>query len=247
MKTRTFQIGDETFEVPRCIYRGDNRWRVLIERVGQATLRKSFGDAKGIATGLEAAKRWVGEQAARAPFSGIPLHRQTHRKIALIMRTDRDRKPDGRTPSFSLEFSPSKSSWSRGWMKIFIGTDDTLTQRRIDKALALLAARMARYRIESARASAEIAVDAVDYAELKPLKCHPYRLHFCDALFWTGAATLVSFSPKPIGHADADILRLRAHANETSAPPINAVVRGARRRHHADLCPPLDHRGETSG
>lgn len=196
-KIRQMTVGTYTYEVPRYIYRLRNKWRVSIERIGQRTIRKYFPDHGNTATALQQAIAWLSALDVRAPFTEIPLQRIAHRQLKLYRRTDRDGYSDNRTPSFSLRFEPSKSEWMRGWMTVFLGTKETMTQKRINQALGLLAARLHAYREESARTSAEIAVDSQDYNHITPLDVHPYRLRKRDVVSWNGEGTLISYFPKP--------------------------------------------------
>jgi len=160
IRTRKLKVGDVVFDVPRCVYRRRDGWRVQVERVGQKTIRKNFIDGACALSALQRAAAWLQKLEVRSAFREIPLHRQAHRRITLARRTDRDGKAYNRWPAYSLEFEPSKSEWMRGWMKIFAGSAVTLTQKRLDEALASMAGRIRAYRENAARSGAEKALDA---------------------------------------------------------------------------------------
>jgi hypothetical protein len=195
---RPITVGSCTYDVPKNIYRLRNKWRVSIERVDQATIRKNFPDDGSPCTSLQRATAWLSACEVRAPFTQIPLQRVAHRSLKLYRRTDRDGLPDTRNPSYSLRFEPSKSDWLRGWMTVFLGTKATMSQKRINEALGLLAARLQVYREESIRTSAQEAVDQQEYLFVAPLDVHSYRLLKRDILSWNGKGTHVAYSPKPV-------------------------------------------------
>jgi hypothetical protein len=195
-KSKKVKVGLIQFDVPRGVYRREKRWGARIERVGMPDARMSFHDDGHPWRALKRAIAWVRRLRVRAAFTEIPLHRVEHRKLAIERRTDHNGKRDTE-PRYSLQLRPSKSVWERGWMKIFLGVHSTITQERVDQAMALMAARAAAYRDASTASSAHMALDSQDYTQLEPLDLHPYRLSVADVLGWTGKSNLVSFSPSP--------------------------------------------------
>jgi len=198
MTTRQVKLDGVVYDVPRCVHRdnANRRWRVSFDRVGQPLLRKCFADGPDPAAALHRAIQWAQHANVRKPFHGIPLHRTANRRLTLCCREIGATEGVEGWKKFSLEFLPSKSAWKRGWMTIFLGTDRTLSQERIEIALAQMAGRVAMYRENAARTCAREAVDARGYEMAPPVVDHPYVLIKQDIAEWTGMARFIDFSPR---------------------------------------------------
>lgn len=112
------------------------------------------------------------------------------RKLALTRRVMQGKS----TPIYELSVQPSKADGKHGWMIIALGTSATVTQQKIDDAIATLVARLERYVglscHERACAAHEISNIAIAGAPAQT------RLLMDDVLAWSGKGTNVTFYPK---------------------------------------------------
>lgn len=232
---KRLSVGTMTFDVPRGILRGPSGWRLYVERVGSPTLRVRFADSihGSVQASLDAAKAYLADANIRPAYKGIDLSRASLRTIVLERRI-RPSKGGCAVPRFALAISPSSSELARPWMRIEIGTLNTVTQARIDVALARLTARWNRYRIECASTLSNTPVDRIDYKRLRAASNVPYRLNLFDLYVWNGKGTHVHFSPMhdvdPARPTDANS-RVYWPGSWQPAPRINEISERASSRY----------------
>lgn len=147
------------------------------------------------ATGAPAPKKPKKKPRPSSKPETRPVRHGGYRTLALTRI--RRRSPN---PAFQLEVFPSKSAWRRSWMTIYLGSMATITQERIDVAVATLHARTALYREIYARTDRETALDSaeVHMLDVEPPANpdYPTRLQLNDVLCWTGISEGVTYLPK---------------------------------------------------
>lgn len=131
---------------------------------------------------------------------GKPVPEQHHaraakpahaRKLALSRRI----MQGGIDPIYELSIQPGKAEGKHAWMRITLGSSATLTQERIDDAIATLVARLDRFttlaridRASAVREAQEITITVTSTQE---------RLRIVDVLTWSGRGNGVSYYPNP--------------------------------------------------
>lgn len=210
MRYRTIHLNEEALHVPTGIYRDGPGWRVDIDRrrVAGVRFRRYVPDnGRSPQDALQDAIAVLRECPLTAVRDGrqTPMPRVAQRRLTLT------RDVVGSSVRFTLEIPPSKSAWRRPWMRIFLGTDRTLTQERINHAIALLCARWAAFQAHAAAHSIREALDQ-RYEHCPPATAVKPRLRLCDVRCWTGKGTLISFQPRP---------KIVSSRRTTFAPELN--------------------------
>lgn len=197
------EIGGHPLLVPDGIYRKEDGWLV---RAANGRPDRRFSDGKeGPLHAFTHAVAWLNGRAARAPYD-MDLTRVPHRRLTLTRRFRSGGPEASAIPRFDLEISPSRSSERRPWMRIFLGTAQTLNQARINSAIATLHARWDAYREQlsqhsrehvllNAALAAEIASIVVPEALPQRMRPYPTRLLAKNVRAWNGIAVGVGFSP----------------------------------------------------
>lgn len=162
---------------------------------------RQFSDGKqNPIVSLDEAKRWLTGLPTRSQYD-MDLSKMPYRTIRVTRRFRNGLKDS--LPRFELEIPASKSEWREPWMRIYIGSLETVTQQRIDDAVATLHARWTEYRKlldrhgrERLRAEGMTAQLAQLTRTAEPgTALYPTRLSLVDLMAWTGKGSSISFSP----------------------------------------------------
>lgn len=232
---RSLTIDDQVLEVPTGIYRDGLGWRIDIDRrrVGGRRERHYVPDrTRPPARSLqEAMARLAANPLARVQDGrSSPAPRARHRRLRL------SRETRGNAVRFQLEIQPSKSAWRRPWMRVYLGTDRTLTQERITDAIQRLTARWQAFRRIAEATSVAHALEQC-YDHVAPVQRPHAKLRLSNVRAWNGHAVGVSFSPA----ADVDPARHLAWAPEISGrAPFQRQARRAQGPAPSRRPPPSD-------
>ncbi len=192
-RIRTTLVAGENLAVPQWIYRDGPGWRIDIDRrrIAGTRFRRYVADAgRPPSTSLHEAKAIVDQAPLTRALDGrqSPSPRVSFRKLVL-RRTVRDNHF-----AFTLSIDPSKSIWFRSWMRLFLGTQNTIDQARIDMGIAVLTARWEHFRRHASAHSIAHALD-LDYDHLAPAASARAALQFDDLMAWSGVAKGIRYSP----------------------------------------------------
>lgn len=209
----TNRKGTGAIQPPAGVRRCTRSWR---SRNPYGELRQ-FSDGKaGPEVSLQEAIRWMHGLPVRDAYD-LDLTRTKYRMISLSRRFRSG--PVGKSPPrFELEIAPSKG-WQRAcWMRIFVGSIQTMTQERLDNAIATLHARWARFREEMNRQGRLNSCSDLDlgntlyglrvFAPDFEIEAPPYptRLALNDVLAWNGRGVGVGYSPSYLVDPNREVL-----------------------------------------
>lgn len=200
---REIELNGERLTVYAGIHRTQGGWRVKATATRPA---RQFSDGKeGAVASLADATAWVQGKPTRDRYD-MDLTRVETRKMTLTRRFRSGAAAGNSAPRFDLEVSPSRSVNRASWMRVYLGSATTLTQERIDDAIATLHARWSEYRklldrygrervlfsTNLTHALRKLQVASHPDAALRP---YPTRLLLSDVLAWTGNGDGIGFTP----------------------------------------------------
>lgn len=170
-----------------------NSW--VARRRGQASGQwesRSFSAGNlGYARSRQRAIDWQQGKPVPAPYDGIDLTRVKRRKITLHRRVLNDE----RFPVARFELYLERSNGCRGpWMRMYVGSTRTLDQDTLDRAVATLHARMARYRERVLSVGRDRANEGLEHLVVEGAPAQTQIL-LDDALAWTGRGEGITFLP----------------------------------------------------
>lgn len=193
IRVRSIYLSGQDLAVPKWVFRDGPGWRIDIDRrrIAGTRFRRYIPDSgRPPSVSLQEAVAAIQECPVHHALDGrlSPSPRKSIRQFVLR------RELLHHHFAFTLSIDPSKSAWLRPWMRLFLGTDNTVDQERIDVAIAVLTARWLQFRLHAANHSVVQALDQ-EYADLPPATAVQASLEIDDLLLWTGRATGIRFSP----------------------------------------------------
>lgn len=159
---------------------------------GSTETRRFSGETIGCEKAFKRAIAWREGKKVPDRYDGMDLSRVDRRKLTIYRRVLRgSRRP---LPRFEIQIERSKGC-SGQWMRIYLGTSNTLTQARLDSAVATLHLRMERFRdavVRSGREKADKGLEQVVVLEAPAQR----QILLADVLAWTGKGVGVSYTPR---------------------------------------------------
>lgn len=185
-------LQDLILTAPQGVQWKRNSWKAIRESptTGKKEERWFSAGTVGYATARQLAIDWqLGQEVPRRSGNAGRTAGE-RRQLALTRRLLKDKKE----PRFELSIQ-AKETGGTSWNRMFLGTQNTIAQDRIDLAVATLHARAELFRqlLPVAGAIAAGAAAKKVLAEIKPQR----QLNLKDVLAWNGAGEGVSYFPRP--------------------------------------------------
>lgn len=161
---------------------------------GGEVLTRSFSTGRiGIAVAWQRALDWQSGLPVPPQYAGIDLARTNRRQLTLYRRVLKDRT----WPRCRFELAIERSKGCHGpWLRIFLGSTETIAQDRIDQAVATLHLRMRLFR-RGVRMGVPRRTLFAFLALVQARTSRPQsQLKLQDVRAWTGKGVGVSYAPR---------------------------------------------------